>query len=64
MLTKNYYGNNIVLKEVWDIKKIINTKKAPSAIGGIGDGNYPARPAVEVARLPKDALVEAITLQN
>lgn len=31
-----------------------------------GDGNYPARSAVEVARLPKDALVEiqAIALKD
>ncbi|WP_026894674.1 RidA family protein [Clostridiisalibacter paucivorans] len=52
-------GLDKVLKTTVFLSDMNNFSDMNEVYGSVfGDGNYPARSAIEVARLPKDALVE------
>jgi len=52
MEMSNIVKTNVFLKDMGDFAKV------NEGYAGFFEGEYPARAAVEVARLPKDALVE------
>jgi len=52
MEMSNIVKTNVFLKDMGDFPKV------NEVYAGFFEGEYPARAAVEVARLPKDALVE------
>jgi len=52
MEMSNIVKTNVFLKDMGDFAKV------NEVYAGFFEGEYPARAAVEVARLPKDALVE------